>query len=145
MGGERTLLIRTWAELNGEVSASPTTPSRAPVRRRRDSSSRPRPSELGGVPEGARLRDEAEVFYVGALAEGLGRSVTTIRWWESVGVLPRPPFLSRIVGDNISQFRRAYMKDHIAVAERIAEEMNLLGRRPKAWASSEFPRRVPKA
>ena len=71
--------------------------------------------------------------------------MTTIRWWESVGVLPRPPFLSRIVGDNISQFRRAYMKDHIAVAERIAEEMNLLGRRPKAWASSEFPRRVPKA
>lgn len=62
--------------------------------------------------------EEVEVFYIGYLANALGRSSGTIRKWEISGVIPDSCFRD-------SNGRRMYTQEQIDVIVRCAEKAKI--------------------
>lgn len=57
------------------------------------------------------------LYPIGALAMSLGRTPTTIRKWELLGVIPKTPF--RVDG------RRYYSEEQVKICEEVAEKVHL--------------------
>ena len=89
-------------------------------------------------------------FFVGQLAEALGRSAATIRRWERLGWIPRSPHfqhgITTVDGvENICGRRRLYTEAMIEVAVRIAAEEGLLDTLRCCPADTFFCERVAEA
>jgi hypothetical protein len=80
-----------------------------------------------------------EFYLVGALAEALGRTSQTIRWWERTGVVP-PPYCWTTHIDPRAR-RRLYLREIIEGVVRIAAEEGVLHARPAAFRKTGFPQR----
>lgn len=59
-----------------------------------------------------------ELFYIGTLANALGRTTNTIRKWEIAGVIPDPCFQD-------ANGRRLYSQEQIDAIVRCAEEAKI--------------------
>ncbi len=79
-------------------------------------------------------------FFIGQLAEALGRTPGTLRRWEMLGWLPASPFL-RTSADACGR-RRLYSTAQIDAAVRIGDEEGLLDTRRCCPGDTDFPRRV---
>lgn len=66
------------------------------------------------LPNGETL----ELFYIGALAEALGRDSNTIRRWEIAGVIPDPCFKDKFG-------KRLYSQEQIDAIVRCAERAKI--------------------
>lgn len=66
------------------------------------------------LPNGETL----ELFYIGALAEALGRDPNTIRRWEIAGVIPDPCFKDKFG-------KRLYSQEQIDAIVRCAERAKI--------------------
>jgi hypothetical protein len=80
-----------------------------------------------------------EFYLVGALAEALGRSSQTVRWWERTGVLPPPHCWTTHIDPRAR--RRLYLREIIEGVVRIADEEGVLHARPAAFRETGFPQR----
>ncbi len=80
-----------------------------------------------------------EFHLVGALAEALGRTSQTIRWWERTGVLPPLPCWTHHIDPRAR--RRLYLREIIEGVVRIAAEEGVLHARPAAFRKTRFPQR----
>jgi hypothetical protein len=74
------------------------------------------------------------------MAAALGRSSSTIRRLERVGVLPAAPFIER--GVCLEGDRRRYGREHIEAAVRVADEEKVLTGKVASFAASEFSARI---
>lgn len=80
--------------------------------------------------------EEVELFYIGTLAEALGRTPQTIRKWEIAGILPDTLFRDKLG-------RRMYSAEQIKAIVECAERSNV---RPSySIANTNFSPRVYKA
>lgn len=67
--------------------------------------------------------ETVDLFYIGALAEALGRSSQTVRQWEISGILPDPMFRDK-------NNRRLYTQEQIDVIVECAEKAKISRGRP---------------
>lgn len=74
----------------------------------------PAVSKFVTLPNGEKI----ELFYIGALASALGRSVQIIRKWEIGGVIPNPCFKDKFN-------RRMYSQEQIDAIVRCAERAKI--------------------
>lgn len=80
--------------------------------------------------------EDVELFYIGTLAEALGRTPQTIRKWEIAGYLPDTLFRDKLG-------RRMYSAEQIKAIVECAEKSNV---RPSySIANTNFTPRVHKA
>lgn len=89
-------------------------------------------------------------FFVGQLAEALGRSVRTIHRWEANGWLPVTPYVEEGVYDldgyeDTAGRRRLYSYEMVDAAARIADEEGILHTRRCCPSKTRFPERVQEA
>ena len=63
--------------------------------------------------------DKVTLFYIGALAYALGRTVPTVRKWEISGALPDSCFKDKSTG------RRMYTQEQIDIIVKIAEKTGI--------------------
>jgi hypothetical protein len=78
-------------------------------------------------------------YYIGELAARLGKSSHTIRRWEREGVLPATPFEQRV---RRRPARRLYPTTWIDGVVAIAEDEDLIGRKPACMKSTNFTARA---
>lgn len=76
--------------------------------------------------------ENIELFYIGALANALGRSTNTIRKWEIGGIIPDPCFKD-------SLGRRLYSQEQIDTIVRCAEKSKI--RQGASIAKTSFTQR----
>jgi predicted site-specific integrase-resolvase len=76
---------------------------------------------------------EVELFYIGVLAESLGRSSQTVRKWEISGLLPPPIFRDK-------SNRRMYSKEQIDTIVQVAEDCHV--RQGYSVANTSFANKV---
>ena len=70
------------------------------------------------------------MYPIGALADALGVSVQTVRYWTSKGHIPDAPFRlpsNMIIGGQKTKGRRLYTEEMIQAAVQAFEERGLLG------------------
>lgn len=68
---------------------------------------------------------EVEFFNIGALAKALGRRSSTLRKWETLGILPKARF--HTPGANRHGQFRLYTRTDVETIARIAHEEGLIG------------------
>lgn len=76
------------------------------------------------------------LYYIGKLAEELGRTSQTVRKWEVSGILPKPIFKDK-------QGKRMYSEEQIDTIVQCAMECKL--RQGYCVANTSFPKRVHEA
>ena len=74
----------------------------------------PAVSQTFKLPNGSTI----ELFYIGTLANALGRTTSTIRKWEIAGVIPDPCFKDTLG-------RRLYSQEQIDAIVRCAERAKI--------------------
>jgi|AntRauTorckE6833_2_1112554.scaffolds.fasta_scaffold00366_3 DNA-binding transcriptional MerR regulator len=79
--------------------------------------------------------EQVDLYYVGALADALGRTSQTVRKWEIAGTIPKAIFKSN--------GRRMYSEEQIKEIVRVAEECNI--RQGHSLAQTGFPKKVHEA
>lgn len=77
---------------------------------------KPRVLTVGGVP--------TEFFHIGALADALGRSTSTIRRWIDEGTLPDAKYRSR--STNEKKRKRLWKREQIEIILRLAHRHGLM-------------------
>lgn len=96
-----------------------------------------------------RIGGEDRKFYtLGELAKALGRSVITVRKWETLGILPKATYVVNAHDPHAK--RRLYTAEQILGIVRIAAEENILldrhrprkGQGVHAIQSTDFTRKV---
>jgi transcriptional regulator with XRE-family HTH domain len=70
-----------------------------------------------------------ELFYIGKLAEALGRTANTVRRWEIGGIIPDPCFRDKLG-------KRLYSQEQIDVIVQCAEKAGIM--QGKSIASTSF-------
>jgi len=90
-----------------------------------------------------RFRDaqgnQIEAHYIGEFATPLGKSAATIRRWERQGVLPPTPFKQHV---RRGRNRRLYPLPWIDGVVAIAQDENLIGRKPACMKNTNFTARA---
>jgi hypothetical protein len=83
--------------------------------------------------------DLLEAHYVGEFAAQLKKSAATIRRWERQGVLPPTPFRQRL---RRGAARRLYSLPWVEGVVAIAEDEDLIGRKPACMKNTNFTARA---
>lgn len=83
---------------------------------------------------------EVEFFTVGALAQALGKSASTVREWERFGFIPVALYRTKSV--NPKKAKRLYTRPQIEGIVEIAREEGLLTYKPRNIRATSFTVRV---
>lgn len=75
--------------------------------------------------------ESTDLFPIGALARGLGRSVGTVRRLEEIGVLKTTPL--RYPGRVPAGQPRLYTRQQVLAVVEHFRELSLLGKHPQCW------------
>ena len=140
-------LSQCWAAVLRTVESVSSTglptpwPYTGPRRPPRPLSVATRPAAQGRRP--FRFRDaqgnQIEAHYIGEFATPLGKSAATIRRWERQGVLPPTPFKQHV---RRGRNRRLYPLPWIDGVVAIAQDENLIGRKPACMKNTNFTARA---
>ena len=139
--------MRPWCEISSECEGeSPTSSTRVTGKRSHPRSPKWKPGDpwWAVYPHRTVVNGTLiETYPVSSMAAVLGRTSATVRRWETVGILPRPPIIE--LGASWQGDRRRYQREHIEAAERIGAEENVVGVKVADFASCRFTARMRQA